>query len=312
MPSVDVASLFEKQTPVEYSVDLSAFRSSRASREANTEKQEDVKTIQEEHAGKQQDEEKNSRTLFIGNLPAVCCTDKRMQTELRRKLSAYGAVESLRFRSVAFKPSASRRTAFITGKMDERAVSVNAYAVMETRVHAEEAASKENGRLFQQRHLRVDLADSKSVALVASKIDVPFRRRSRKSRSSSATCPSRSTRSAFGRCLGRAAISCRCVSFATRPQTWARALDMQRSRTGQAYCWRCRWTGRCAKDGRCGSPSVPSRASRKRRQIQRQKGSPASRHARSDSGGRTQRSLLVQRMLALPNKGPPCANRSTP
>ena len=102
-----------------------------------------------------------------------------MQAELRCKFAVYGAVESLRFRSIvqrsfgeflcqAFEPNASKRTAFITGKMDERAISVNAYAVMDTRVHAEEAASKENGHLFQKRHLRVDLADSKSVTIAAS------------------------------------------------------------------------------------------------------------------------------------------------
>jgi nucleolar protein 12 len=104
-------------------------------------------------------QEKQERTLFLGNLPVACATDKTMMKDLKIRFSTYGQVESIRFRSIPFAEPQARRVAFIKKnfRKDGTGGTCNGYVVMKTR-EAALAALKENANIFAERHLRVDLA----------------------------------------------------------------------------------------------------------------------------------------------------------
>ena len=104
-------------------------------------------------------QEKQERTLFLGNLPVSCATDKIMIKTLKARFIPYGKVESIRFRSIPFAEPQARRVAFIKKNFrnDGTGGTCNGYIVMETR-EASIAALKENATIFADRHLRVDLA----------------------------------------------------------------------------------------------------------------------------------------------------------
>lgn len=101
--------------------------------------------------------ERLNRTLFIGNVPSKCCTDRKLQRELKAIFKAHGPVESLRFRSLALAEPMPRKYAFISGQLSERVDSSNAYIVMEKEEDAQKSLS-ENMRLFYGHHIRVDIA----------------------------------------------------------------------------------------------------------------------------------------------------------
>jgi len=103
--------------------------------------------------------EKQERTLFLGNLPVACATDKTLIKSLKTRFSAYGQVESIRFRSIPFAEPQARRVAFIKKnfRKDGTGGTCNGYVVMDKREGAL-AALKENASIFAERHLRVDLA----------------------------------------------------------------------------------------------------------------------------------------------------------
>jgi RNA recognition motif-containing protein len=103
--------------------------------------------------------EKQERTLFIGNLPIACATDRSLSKSLKARFSVYGAVESIRFRSIPFAEPQARRVAFIKRnfRKDGTGGTCNGYLVMEKREAAVGALS-ENATIFADRHLRVDLA----------------------------------------------------------------------------------------------------------------------------------------------------------
>lgn len=103
--------------------------------------------------------EKQERTLFLGNLPVACATDKTMIKDLKARFTTYGPVESIRFRSIPFAEPQARRVAFIKKnfRKDGTGGTCNGYIVMKTR-EAALAALKENATIFADRHLRVDLA----------------------------------------------------------------------------------------------------------------------------------------------------------
>lgn len=71
----------------------------------------------------------------------------------------YGAIESIRFRSVPLKEDSKvpRRVAAASGTVDENKGSFHAYIVFKDRESVPRAL-QENMRLFQDRHLRVDRA----------------------------------------------------------------------------------------------------------------------------------------------------------
>ena len=103
--------------------------------------------------------EKQERTLFLGNLPVACATDKTMMKDLKTRFTTYDQVESIRFRSIPFAEPQARRVAFIKKnfRKDGTGGTCNGYVVMKTREGAL-AALKENASIFAERHLRVDLA----------------------------------------------------------------------------------------------------------------------------------------------------------
>lgn len=47
-----------------------------------------------------EDQEKLSRTIFVGNVPAKLATDKTMMKEFKAIFQPHGTIESMRFRSV--------------------------------------------------------------------------------------------------------------------------------------------------------------------------------------------------------------------
>jgi len=99
------------------------------------------------------DEEKDRRTLFIGNLP------KDVQKKTLKKLcAAFGKVETIRLRSAA-RPDAktTKREAVIKGLIHEGRGNINAYVRFSNTEEAQKAC-KLNGRRLGERHLRADVA----------------------------------------------------------------------------------------------------------------------------------------------------------
>jgi nucleolar protein 12 len=105
--------------------------------------------------------ERLNRTLFVGNVPSKCCTDKQLQRELKAIFTKYGPVESLRFRSLVLSEAMPRKHAFISGQLSDKSDSNNAYVVMK-RVEDAQNCLVENTTLFHNHHLRVDIAGTQS------------------------------------------------------------------------------------------------------------------------------------------------------
>lgn len=116
---------------------------------------------------KQADEvDKANRTVFLSNVSTQAINSKTAKKTLMAHLSSVldktttppQALESLRFRSVAFATAAMpKRAAYITGAvMDATTHSSNAYAVYSTTAAARTAVNKLNGTTVLDRHLKVD------------------------------------------------------------------------------------------------------------------------------------------------------------
>ena len=92
--------------------------------------------------------ERLARTIFVGNVPTAALT-KAGTRLLRSRFAKFGAVESLRFRSVAVSdPTLPRRVAIEKGLLHDGRDSSNAYIVYVDRASAE-AALAANGELFE-------------------------------------------------------------------------------------------------------------------------------------------------------------------
>ncbi|KAF9973108.1 Nucleolar protein 12 [Actinomortierella ambigua] len=104
------------------------------------------------------DEERRTRTLFVGNL-SVSAISKGDFKKLKQKFSEYGKIDSIRFRSVAFSELLPRKIAFITGKLHPERDVVNAYIVYKEKESIAKAVAAMNGQLFLNKHVRVDTAD---------------------------------------------------------------------------------------------------------------------------------------------------------
>ncbi|KAJ3303884.1 Nucleolar protein 12 [Kappamyces sp. JEL0829] len=110
--------------------------------------------------------EKNQRTVFVGNLPTSviekvlgCGFSLQEETkQLKDYFGAYGQLESIRFRSVAFSEKMPRKQAFLAKKLHPGRDSLNAYIVFESASDAAKALEL-NGKLFLGRHLRVDASE---------------------------------------------------------------------------------------------------------------------------------------------------------
>ncbi|KAH7286639.1 hypothetical protein KP509_32G016000 [Ceratopteris richardii] len=98
-------------------------------------------------------EEKLKRTIFVGNLPLSV-----KKKALIKEFSAYGAVESVRLRSVPLiNTKIPRKGAIIKGQINDAINSQHAYVVFKEPASAN-AALAHNSKEFCGNHLRVDVA----------------------------------------------------------------------------------------------------------------------------------------------------------
>ncbi|KAJ3014856.1 Nucleolar protein 12 [Thoreauomyces humboldtii] len=100
--------------------------------------------------------EKNRRTLFVGNLP-LKATERAGTKELKNLFAKHGALESIRFRSIARNEKMPRRAAFITKNFHPGRDTLNAYVVYKDKASVTPALV-ENGQIFLGNHIRVDVA----------------------------------------------------------------------------------------------------------------------------------------------------------
>jgi nucleolar protein 12 len=129
----------------------------------------DIPTHESMNVSKEdQDFEKASRTVFLGNVSSEVVSSKAAKKALLRHLSSFikdlpkqaqtHRVESIRFRSTAFDPTIPKKAAFAKKELVESTTkSTNAYAVYSTSIAAREAVKRLNGTVILDRHLRVDL-----------------------------------------------------------------------------------------------------------------------------------------------------------
>lgn len=120
------------------------------------------------------DFERNSRTIFVGNLPSHF--DHR---EVAKLFKVCGPIESARIRSVIpEKETLPPKVAKITGRIHPKIDSVNAYVVFEKNDNVEAVLKKAlamNGKVIDKHHLRVDTAqhpNSKRLTLTSRKKSV--------------------------------------------------------------------------------------------------------------------------------------------
>ncbi|KAJ1916872.1 Nucleolar protein 12 [Mycoemilia scoparia] len=106
-----------------------------------------------------EDPERKKRTVFIGNLSTEAITNKKVYVALKKKLEAYGKVETIRFRSIAFAKLLSRKEAFISKQIHSERQTCNAYIVFENKEQANKCLEL-NGTLFLEKHIRVDIASN--------------------------------------------------------------------------------------------------------------------------------------------------------
>jgi nucleolar protein 12 len=116
--------------------------------------------------------EKASRTVFLGNVSTTAISSKTANKTLKNHLSAFlplfntsksskpstHKLESIRFRSTAYSSTTiPKRAAFAKQElMDTTTSSTNAYVVYSTPTAARQACKVLNGTVILDRHLRVD------------------------------------------------------------------------------------------------------------------------------------------------------------
>jgi nucleolar protein 12 len=118
---------------------------------------------------------KAARTVFLSNVSTAAIKSKSAKkvllTHLASPLQALQKhdpspkVESLRFRSTAFASGVGPKKAAFAKKelMDDTTASTNAYAVYSSEAAARVAASRLNGSIVLERHLRADYAAQPAV-----------------------------------------------------------------------------------------------------------------------------------------------------
>ncbi|KAK4939943.1 Nucleolar protein 12 [Elasticomyces elasticus] len=123
---------------------------------------------------KSDDEDKVKRTVFLGNVSTEAIKSKSARKTLIQHLESglkvstdgqsQGKFDSIRFRSTAYVSSSGPKKATFAKKelMDETTVSTNAYAVFSTEEATRRVASKLNGTIVLDRHLRADYLGSPS------------------------------------------------------------------------------------------------------------------------------------------------------
>lgn len=109
-------------------------------------------------------QETDKRTVFLGNVSITAITSKSAKKTLLLHIKsaldskAGEKVESLRFRSTAFASDAGPKRAAFAKKelMDDTMKSTNCYVVLSSLAAARKVASRLNGTIVLDRHLRVD------------------------------------------------------------------------------------------------------------------------------------------------------------
>jgi nucleolar protein 12 len=113
---------------------------------------------------------KAARTVFLGNVSTLAIKSKSARKVLLNHLASFKhgmqkhdpspKVESLRFRSTAFASGVGpKKAAFVKKElMDDTTSSTNAYVVYSSEAAARVAATKLNGTVVLDRHLRADYA----------------------------------------------------------------------------------------------------------------------------------------------------------
>ena len=118
------------------------------------------------------DTDKDKRTVFVGNVPTRWKVDEgeerrqsKLKKDLTRHFAQWGAVESVRTRSIALEsvkvPPGSdakrvRKVAAAKASLDDRFQACNAYVVFKDAQGAEAALQGADGSEFHGNHLRVD------------------------------------------------------------------------------------------------------------------------------------------------------------
>ncbi len=106
--------------------------------------------------------ERLERTIFVGN---VSLNAMKNQKAFKALFSKFGAVESIRFRSIAFeKPlkAEHRKIGFISQKFHSERDFCHAYVVFKTKDCIETVIKELNGTLYEGKHLRIDSATADS------------------------------------------------------------------------------------------------------------------------------------------------------
>ncbi|ORX42919.1 hypothetical protein DM01DRAFT_1340904 [Hesseltinella vesiculosa] len=103
--------------------------------------------------------EKDARTVFVGNLPVSAAT-KQGTKDVKKHFSQHGTVESIRFRSFALANQMDRKGAFISKQFNTGRQELNGYVVFKTKEEAAACAKALDGQIYNEHHLRVDLANA--------------------------------------------------------------------------------------------------------------------------------------------------------
>ena len=107
----------------------------------------------EDSKERQEDPEKEARTVFVGNLPVTC-----KKQELKKIFGDFGKIEAIRFRCAA-RPDlkTTKKVAVIKGKFHEQSSNIAAYVRFTEKEMAVKATAF-NGSLIEGHAVRVDLA----------------------------------------------------------------------------------------------------------------------------------------------------------
>nr|CAD7401435.1 unnamed protein product [Timema cristinae] len=105
------------------------------------------------------DEEKESRTIFVGNVP-----NSWNKFKIKRYFSKYGAVESLRLRCPPLAdPRVPKKVAIIKKKFHPDRTNIHVFVCFVEKESAYKALAA-NGTLLDEHHIQVDLAENSSKA----------------------------------------------------------------------------------------------------------------------------------------------------
>ncbi|ODV61344.1 rRNA-processing protein NOP12 ASCRUDRAFT_24133, partial [Ascoidea rubescens DSM 1968] len=101
--------------------------------------------------------QKAERTIFIGNLSSSVVTNKSDYKLLKEKFLKYGAIESIRFRSISFQDTLPRKLAIKAQNFHNSRDTLNCYLVFKEYDQKKINDSlSENNSFFLNNHLRVD------------------------------------------------------------------------------------------------------------------------------------------------------------